>query len=405
MRLNAHEAAMAGGDSGQKAIVAGDPNASRLLRVVNGQDEELSMPPEGEGRPLDAAQIALVERWIREGAAWPETADGPTTKPDHWAWQKPVKATLPVIQHADWPRRPLDDFVLARLEAAGLQPAPEADRHTLVRRVYLDLVGLPPTPGQVEAFASDARPDAYERMVDRALDDPGYGERWARVWLDLARYADSKGYGSDPLRTIWRYRDWVIDALNRNEPFDQFTVEQLAGDLLPHPSSDQLLATAFHRNTMANDEGGTDDEEFRVAAVKDRIETTMQVWMGLTMGCAKCHSHKFDPITQREYYQGYAFFDQTEDADRGDEEPKLATPTRLQKQQLADCRARIAALNGQLAAPPAEFVAQVPAWEQSVCDADAAWVVLPPQTATATSGSQLEVLADHSIRAGGAERE
>ena len=405
LRLNAREAAMAGGDSGQKAIVAGDPNASRLLRVVNGQDEELSMPPEGEGQPLDAAQIALVERWIREGAAWPETADGPTTKPDHWAWQKPVKATLPVIQHTDWPRRPLDDFVLARLEAAGLQPAPEADRHTLVRRVYLDLVGLPPTPGQVEAFASDARPDAYERMVDRALDDPGYGERWARVWLDLARYADSKGYGSDPLRTIWRYRDWVIDALNRNEPFDQFTVEQLAGDLLPHPSSDQLLATAFHRNTMANDEGGTDDEEFRVAAVKDRIETTMQVWMGLTMGCAKCHSHKFDPITQREYYQGYAFFDQTEDADRGDEEPKLATPTRLQKQQLADCRARIAALNGQLAAPPAEFVAQVPAWEQSVCDADAAWVVLPPQTATATSGSQLEVLADHSIRAGGAPSE
>ena len=238
-------------------------------------------------------------------------------------------------------------------------------------------------------------------MVDRALDDPGYGERWGRVWLDLARYADSKGYGSDPLRTIWRYRDWVIDALNRNVPFDQFTVEQLAGDLLEHPTADQLLATAFHRNTMANDEGGTDDEEFRVAAVKDRIETTMQVWMGLTMGCAKCHSHKFDPITQREYYQGYAFFDQTEDADRGDEEPKMVTPTRVQELQIADRRGQIQSLAAQLAAPPASFDGEVAAWEQSVRAADASWQVLQPQTATVVGGSLLEVLADQSIRAAG----
>ena len=226
------------------------------------------------------------------------------------------------------------------MEAAGLTPAPEADRYTLVRRVHLDLTGLPPSPAQVDAFVDDQRPAAYERMVDRALADPAYGERWARVWLDLARYADSKGYGSDPLRTIWRYRDWVIEAFNRNLPYDRFTIEQLAGDLLPNPTPDQILATAFHRNTMTNDEGGTDDEEFRVAAVKDRIETTMQVWMGLTMGCAKCHSHKFDPITQREYYQAYAFFNQTEDADRGDEEPQIASPTRIQQAQLADRRAR-----------------------------------------------------------------
>ncbi len=401
LRLNTRPAALAGGDSGQKAIVPGDPKRSRLLLVVNGGDAELSMPPEGKGKPLDAAQIALLERWIRDGAAWPVSADPAATKPDHWAWHKPIKAPLPPVTATTWPRRPIDYFVLARIEAAGLQPAPEADRYTLVRRVYLDLVGLPPAPEQVDAFVGDTRPDAYERMVDRALDDPGYGERWARVWLDLARYADSKGYGSDPLRTIWRYRDWVIEALNRNMPFDQFTIEQLAGDLLLHPTSDQLLATAFHRNTMANDEGGTDDEEFRAAAVKDRIETTMQVWMGLTMGCAKCHSHKFDPITQREYYQGYAFFDQTEDADRGDEEPKIATPTHLQEQQLADRRARIAALTGRLTAPPATFDAELPAWEQSVRDADAGWIALPPKTATASGGSHLEVLADHTIRASG----
>src|SRR6185295_16478214 len=220
-------------------------------------------------------------------------------------------------------------------------PAPEADRYSLIRRVYLDLTGLPPTPDDADAFAADTAPDAYERLVDHLLADPAYGERWARMWLDLARYADSKGYGSDPLRTIWRYRDWVIEAFNRNMPYDQFTVEQLAGDLLPNASDDQRLATAFHRNTMANDEGGTDDEEFRVAAVKDRIETTMQVWMGVTIGCAKCHSHKFDPITQREYYQAYAFFNQTEDADRGDEEPKMRLPTRSQEQQLTERRARI----------------------------------------------------------------
>ena len=288
------------------------------------------MPPEGDGKPLTPQQIELVRRWIREGAPWPADADAAhDRKHDHWAWQKPVKATAAGdVSDADWPRHPLDYFVLAQARSRRADAhGPEADRYTLVRRVHLDLLGLPPTPGRSRPSCSDARPDAYEQMVDRALADPGYGERWARVWLDLARYADSKGYGSDPLRTIWRYRDWVIDAFNRNLPFDQFTIEQLAGDLLPRSDSpEQLLATAFHRNTMANDEGGTDDEEFRVAAVKDRIETTMQVWMGLTMGCAKCHSHKFDPITQREYYQAYAIFDQTEDADRNDEEPTLPRP-------------------------------------------------------------------------------
>jgi mono/diheme cytochrome c family protein len=349
LRLTSKSSALAGGDSSKPGIAPGDPAGSRLVRVLDGSDGELSMPPQGEGKALSHEQIALVTRWVREGAAWPAEAEGPTTAPAHWAWKPPARAPLPPVRRIEWPRHPLDFFALAAMEREGLSPAPEADRYTLARRLWLDLTGLPPSVEVVDRFAADTGADAYERLVERALADPAYGERWARMWLDLARYADSKGYGSDPLRSIWRYRDWVIEAFNGNQPYDRFTIEQLAGDLLPAPTADQWLATAFHRNTMANDEGGTDDEEFRVAAVKDRIETTMQVWMGLTMGCAKCHSHKFDPITQREYYQAYAFFDQTEDADRGDEEPTLALPTRWDTTRLAELRksaARLADLAG-----------------------------------------------------------
>ena len=213
-------------------------------------------------------------------------------------------------------------------EREALKPSLEASRPILLRRLSLDLRGLPPTLEEVERFVADNAPDAYEKTVDRFLADPAYGERSARVWLDQARYADSAGYGSDPLRpSIWRYRDWVISAFNRNQPFDQFTLWQIAGDLLPGSTLEQKIATAFHRNTMTNTEGGTDDEEFRVAAIKDRVDTTMQVLMGLTMGCAKCHSHKFDPITHEEYYKFYALFNQTADDDRPDESPVLAAPT------------------------------------------------------------------------------
>jgi hypothetical protein len=359
LRLITRDAALAGGDSGQKGIVPGDPTASRLVKVINGTDDELVMPPEDEANPLRPDQVELIARWVREGANWPAGSGASDAKSDHWAFKKPMMHSLPTVRDRAWPRRPLDFFVLERIEHSGLHPADEADRHTIARRVWLDLVGLPPTLQEVDAFVADQAPDAYERMVDRALADPGFGERWARVWLDLARYADSKGYGSDPLRTIWRYRDWVIDAFNNNLSYDQFTIEQLAGDLLSNPSSDQILATAFHRNTMANDEGGTDDEEFRVAAVKDRIETTMQVWMGLTVGCAKCHSHKFDPITQREYYQAYAIFDQTEDADRGDEEPRRSLPDSSDTRRIAELRPQAAALNKRLAESIAGFDADV----------------------------------------------
>jgi hypothetical protein len=348
LRLDRRDQAMAGGDSGRPAIVPGNTAASRMIQAISGADAELRMPPEGE-KPLIPADIEKLTRWISQGAKWPDAANAQESTPTHWAWQKPVKAPLPEVRNTKWPRHPIDYFVLAPLEAAGYDPSPEADRHLLARRVYLDLVGLPPTWQEVQAFVNDTSPDAFDKLVDRTLAHQGYGERWARVWLDLARYADSKGYGSDPLRTIWRYRDWVIDALNRNLPFDRFTIEQLAGDLLPDATPETILATAFHRNTMANDEGGTDDEEFRVAAVKDRAETTLQVWMGLTMGCAKCHTHKFDPITQREYYQVFAIFNQTEDADRGDEEPRLLTPSEEEQRRLVASRARLAMFDTYLA--------------------------------------------------------
>jgi hypothetical protein len=260
--------------------------------------------------------VDVLARWIKQGANWPEGAGAVAgaakpQAPTHWAFRPPVRPEVPAVKQKDWVRSPIDAFVLARLEKEGLTPSKEADKHALIRRVSLDLVGLPPTPEEVKQFVEDTSPDAYEKLVDRLLASPAYGERWARVWLDLARYADSKGHGSDPLRTIWLYRDWVINAYNRNLPYDRFTVEQLAGDLLPNPTQDQLIATAFHRNTMTNDEGGTDDEEFRVVAVKDRANVTPRCGWGLTMGCAQCHTHKYDPITQREYYSFYAFFNQT----------------------------------------------------------------------------------------------
>src|SRR5438445_5509785 len=295
---------------GYRAIAPGHPATSRMYQRISAREPAQRMPPPGSGRTLSAADIQLLKRWIAQGAPYAE----------HWAYVKLKRSPLPRVKNAGWVRNPIDAFILARLESEGLKPSPEADRYALIRRLSLDLIGLPPAPEEVAGFVNDSSPAAYEKLVDRLLASPHYGERWARVWLDLARYADSAGFGSDPLRlNIWPYRDWVINAFNRNMPYDEFTLEQLAGDLLPHPTPEQLVATAFHRNTMTNTEGGTDPEEFRVAAIKDRAATTAQVWMGLTMGCAQCHSHKFDPITQKEYYQFYAFFNQTEDANRGDE--------------------------------------------------------------------------------------
>lgn len=307
-----------------QAIVPGRPADSELIRRIRSTDSELRMPPADSGPALTAEEIQVLTQWIEAGANY-ET---------HWAFVAPIRPAVPELSDDQWSRSNADRFVLRRLREHNLQPSAEADAWTLVRRVSLDLTGLPPTQEMADRFAADPSDAAYEQVVNELLQSPRFGEHWASMWLDLARYADTKGYEKDLPRKIWKYRDWVIDAFNSDMPYDQFTYEQLAGDLLQNATTSQILATAFHRNTMTNDEGGTDNEEFRIAAVKDRVDTTVQVWMGLTAGCAKCHSHKYDPISQVEYYQLMSFFNQTQDADRPDDSPRLATPTPAQQRRL-----------------------------------------------------------------------
>jgi hypothetical protein len=315
LRLDRKENALAGGDSG-RAIDPNDSAASRLIQYVAGMDPDRIMPPEGPR--LTANQVSLLRAWIDQGADWPAETDAAAQGLDHWSFRPPVRHESPAVRDATWVRNPIDSFVLARLESAGIAPSPEADRPTLIRRLSLDLLGLPPSPEEVAEFLADDRSDAYERLVDRMLASPHYGERWGRYWLDLARYADSNGYDNDePRPDAWRWRDWVIDATNRDLPFDQFTLEQLAGDLLPEATFAHRLATGFHRNTPLNTESGVDREEFRVRTVVDRINTTGTVWLGLTIGCAQCHSHKYDPLTHREYYRLLAFFDNVDEVDAG----------------------------------------------------------------------------------------
>jgi hypothetical protein len=390
LRLDQRESATRKRGYRGPAIVPGSLAKSLLFQRITAADEAKRMPPRRSGKHLDPKQIEVLQRWIEQGAPYTE----------HWAFVKPRPQPLPTVKDPSWSRNGIDYFVLARLEKEGLRPAQEADRFTLLRRASLDLRGLPPSPQEVEAFANDTAPGAYERAVDRFLNDPAYGERWARMWLDLARYADSAGYGSDPLRTIWRYRDWVISAFNRNLPYDRFTVEQIAGDLLPHPTPDEKMATAFHRNTMTNTEGGTDREEFRVAAVKDRVDTTCEVWMGLTMGCSKCHSHKYDPITQKEYYRFYAFFNQTADADRPDEEPTMPAPTAAIEEQTRRLDTRVAALKQQLETATPQLAAAQATWEADLRPRSQ-WAVLHPLSVSSAGGATLRKLPDGSVRAEG----
>jgi hypothetical protein len=303
LRLDRRDAALAD-LGGYAAIVPGHPEKSELIQRVSSHDKDEMMPPPKSKKPaLTSDQIAVLTRWIKEGAEYQA----------HWAFLPLQESAPPATKDAQWVRNPIDAFILARLEREGLRPSPEADRPTLLRRVSLDLIGLIPSPEEAHAFLDDTRPDAYERLVDRLLASPHYGERWGRHWLDQARYADSNGYSIDSARPMWPYRDWVIKALNDDMPFDQFTIEQLGGDLLPKPAKSQLIATAFHRNTLINEEGGTKPEQFRVEAAVDRVNTTAAVWLGLTVGCAQCHSHKFDPIAHREFYEMLAFFNQGED--------------------------------------------------------------------------------------------
>ncbi len=303
LRLDTRDGALTELESGARAIVPGKPIASALVERIDSDDQNLLMPPPTANKPLGDEQKQLLRDWIAAGAPYAE----------HWAFVPPVQALPPKARAADWPRGAIDSFLLAQQEAVGLAPAPPADRYALVRRVYLDLIGLPPSPEEAEAFARDDSPEAYERLVDRLLASPHYGERWARRWLDLARYADTNGYEKDRVRSMWPYRDWVIDALNADLPFDQFTIQQLAGDMLPEATLAQWIATGFHRNTMINEEGGIDPLEFRYYAMIDRVNTTGTVWMGLTLGCANCHTHKYDPVTQQDYYRFLALLNNADE--------------------------------------------------------------------------------------------
>ena len=316
LRLDRRADALKGGYSGA-VIKPRDSANSKLIHLVAGLQKGLRMPMDGE--PLSSDQVGLLRAWIDQGALWPEEAvpkpetgvSAEQTRPhsNHWAFSPPLRSAIPKVGRDKQVRNPIDAFIRARLQKEGLQASQEADRTTLIRRVSLDLVGLPPTPGEVKEFLEDKHPNAFEHLVDRLLASPHYGEKWARQWLDLAHYADSDGYEKDDIRPYaWKWRQWVIDALNRNMPFDQFTIEQIAGDLLPSATTQQKIATGFFRNTLTNREGGIDREEFRVEQGIDRVSTIGTVWLGLTVGCARCHDHKYDPISQKEFYQLYAFF-------------------------------------------------------------------------------------------------
>ena len=373
---------------GYAAIVPGRPDESVLIERITTDDPDLRMPPVTHGEPLTAAEVKLLTDWIKQGAEFAR----------HWSYEKPVRPKLPPVKNATWGRNGIDRFLLARLEREGLSPAEEADRYALVRRVSLDLTGLPPSLEEVDAFINDKSADAYEKLVDRLLDKKTYGEHWARHWLDLARYADSAGYADDPPRTIWAYRDYVIKSLNANKPFDQFTIEQVAGDLLPDPTEDQLIATAFHRNTLTNNEGGTSDEEFRNVAIVDRVNTTMAVWMGTTINCCQCHNHKYDPLSQAEFYQLFAFFNNSEDSDKRDERPLVQLFTDEQKQNRTDWTVQVADLKKVVSTPTPELLAAQADWEKRF-STEPVWQTLKPSSLATKSKIELTADEDGTIKA------
>jgi hypothetical protein len=317
LRLDTGQAARWSSEEGP-VIVPGKASDSKLIQAVKGTGDVKAMPPKGER--LSAKEIAVLRAWIDDGAKSPASEVAAAVK-KHWAFVPPMRPELPEVKNVGCVRNPVDRFILARLEKEGIAPSPDADRVTLIRRLSLDLLGLLPSLSEIDAFVADTRPDAYERLVDRLLASPHYGERWARHWLDMARYADSNGYSIDAPRSIWKFRDWVIDAFNHDMPFDQFTIEQIAGDMLPGATNEQRVATGFHRNTQINEEGGIDVEQFRVDSIIDRVNTTGAVFLGLTIGCCQCHDHKFDPFTQREYYQIFAFLNNADEPNL-----ELATP-------------------------------------------------------------------------------
>jgi hypothetical protein len=392
MRLDLAEHSLKAADSGMHPLVPGKSGESELIRRILSTDEAEQMPPPAAKFTLTAEQKEILRKWIDQGAKYEA----------HWAFVAPTKPALPTVKRTEWPRNDLDRFILANLEAEGLSPSPEADRYTYVRRVYLDLIGLPPSPEEADAFVNDQSPDAYEKLVDGLLKSKHYGERWARRWLDLARYADTNGYEKDRQRTIWPYRDWVINALNADMPFDQFTIEQLAGDMLPSATREQIIATGFHRNTMLNEEGGIDPLEFRFHAMTDRVSTTGTAWLGLTIGCAQCHTHKFDPISHDEYYQFFALLNNADEPEAPLPDEAFLKEQDRRKQEAEKLLVELP--NAWPVKDDAEKAAALQtafdAWLTKQRAATVAWTQLTPTKATANVPT-LSVESDNIIFASG----
>jgi len=398
LRLDTEEGAFRTEDD-VRPFVAGKPGGSEAYRRITTGNPDDVMPPSDSGRSLTGAEKESIRRWIEQGAEWQK----------HWAFISPKRPALPsgrALGQAR-PRNAIDPFILARLSDEQLAPSPVAAKRTLIRRATLDLTGLPPTPAEVEAFVADSRPRAYERLVDRLLASPRYGEHMAQGWLDAARYADTNGFQADRTRNQWHWRDWVVDALNHNMPFDEFTVEQLAGDLLPEPSLDQLIATGFNRNHMLNGEGGAIAAETQVEYVVDRVETTSTVWLGLTVGCARCHDHKYDPISQREFYRLFAFFNNLPEKGGGDMEPTTRVPTTEQARELRALEAQLDEHRSVLNLPLARFEDDRKKWEAPYVKEIAntgrldGWQRIKPDTAGSTAGSELTIQSDASVLASG----
>ena len=395
LRLDVEEAAH------DWVIVAGDPGDSELIARVSNDDPDLLMPPHESGKTLTKDDIALLRRWVKQGAKYQ----------GHWSFVQPVRPKLPEVKQADWIQGAIDRFVLARLESEGLKPSSLADKPTLIRRVSLDLTGLPPTPEEVDAFLTDKSEQAYEKVVDRLLQSPHYGERMALVWLDAARYADTNGYQKDTPRKMWMWRDWVIDAYNANMPFDQFTVEQIAGDMLPEATIQTKIASGFNRNHRINGEGGVIPEEYRVEYVVDRVSTTGTVWLGLTLGCARCHSHKFDPISHKEFFQLFSYFNNVpengRDGNQGNAVPMITVPIPDMQPKVNAAQQRVDELKDQLAADSDALIAERKKWEKDQRtalqqkDIPPMWSTVSLEEATADRNVTLERLEDKSLLATG----
>jgi mono/diheme cytochrome c family protein len=409
LRLDTRSAALEGGDDGP-VITPGNGAQSKLVRRILGEARP-RMP--FRERPLEAGEIAAIRAWIDAGAPGPvqakvAVAEAPAKK--HWAYVKPVRPEVPAVKRSDWVKTPIDAFVLARLEQEGLAPSPETTREALLRRVTLDLTGLPPSPEEIDAFLADTSAGAYEKVVDRLLASPHYGERWARPWLDLARYSDTNGYEKDRRRTAWKWRDWVIAAFNADMPFRQFTIEQMAGDMLKDAGPDQRIATGFHRNTLLNQEGGIDVEEARWETLVDRVNTTATVWLGTTLACAQCHSHKFDPFTQKDYYRMLAFFDNSEYrvqgegakvTDRWIVEPELELSTEAQAARKKSLEEEIDRVKARLEATTPALASAGAAWERERTAPPPAWTTLRPTGARSAGGATLDVAEDGSVTVSG----